>query len=321
MSSYSFDWAELAFGSKQIVNDLKPLFIAAPREMSAARFTQLVKAYLPKGNIVLGISKEPYIAGFEGQPQFQTLELKTVKSIIEKVNASPSPHKLYTLEYSQKETEYIFEKLKWQRVILVNGSWLYAFHTQKPYYILVNRGVPFEYVSPFSSEDEARAYEKDRAAQLANPKTEGIFSETEMMRIARETAKGSYDYSFQTGVTLGRKSDKGYEVLATAYNAVVPFQTYAMHYGASREQNYSPPNDLNHYDTVHAEVCLILAAQKAGIDLTDTTAFINLLPCPVCSRMFTQTDITEFVYQQDHSDGYAVRMLEAAGKTVRRLVP
>lgn len=321
MSNYTFNWADLAFGSKKTVNALKPIFIAAPREMSTVRFTQLVKTYLPKGNIVLGIAKEPYIAGFEDQPQFQTLRYEAVKNIIEKVNASPSPHKLYTLEYSQRDTAYIFEKLNWQRVVLVNGSWLYAFHTQKPYYALVNRKVPFEYVSPFADEDEARTYEKQKASQLIQPKTEGVFSEIEMIRIANEAAKGSYDYSFQTGVALGKKSGKGYKVLATAYNTVVPFQTYAMHYGASREQSYSPPNDLNHYDTIHAEVCAILKAQKEGIDLKGATVFINLLPCPACSRMFTQTDIAEFVYQQDHSDGYAVKMLEAAGKTVRRLVP
>jgi len=321
MSKYIFDWADLAFGDKNVVNDLKPIFIAAPREMSTARFTQLVKVYLPKGNIVVGIAKEPYIAGFEGQSQFQTLRFETVKGIIEKVNTSSSPHKLYTLEYSQKETRYIFEKVKWQRVILVNGSWLYAFHTQKPYYTLVNRRIPFEYVSPFTNEDEARAYEQEKAPYLIQPEVEGAFSEIEMIQVANKTAEGSYDYSFQTGAALGKKTGKKYEVLVAAYNTVVPFQTYAMHYGASREQNYSPPNDLNHYDTVHAEVCLILKAQKAGISLKNTTLFINLMPCPVCSRMFTQTDIAEFVYQQDHSDGYAVKMLEAAGKKVRRLVP
>jgi len=321
MSDYNFDWSDLAFGNKKVINDLSSIFIAAPRELSKERFTQFVKTYLPKGNIVLGISKEPYIAGFEGQPQFQTLKLETVKSIIEKVNASSSPHKLYILEYSQKETEYIFEKLKWQRVILVNGSWLYAFHTQKPYYILVNRKIPFEYVSPFTSEDEARVYEKEKAPQLIQPKVEGVFSETQMIRIATEAAKASYDYNFQTGVALGKKKGTQYEVAAVAHNKVVPFETYAMHYGASREQNYSPPNDLNHYDTVHAEVSLILKTQKENIALKNTALFINLLPCPVCSRMLSQTDISEIIYQQDHSDGYAVKMLKAAGKTVRRLVP
>lgn len=317
---YEFDWSDIAFGSKKTINSLKPLFIAASRELSAARFTELVKTYLPKGNIVVGIAKEPFVLGFEGQPQFRTLSTATIQPTIEKVNKSNSPHKIYILKYYQQETEYIFEKLKWQKVILVNGSWQYAFHTQKPYYILVNRTTPFEYISPFSDEQEAKAYEKNLEPTLVQPHTNGVFSEEEMMNIAAKAAKGSYDYNFQTGVALGKREGTGYTVLATAYNAVVPYQTYAMHHGASREQHFSPPNDLNHYDTVHAEVCLLLKAQQEKINLTNTTLFINLMPCPVCSRMFAKTPIAEFVYQQDHSDGYAVKMLEAAGKQVKRIV-
>lgn len=321
-SDYTFDWAEIAFSNKKAINNLKPVFIAAPRELSKERFTQLVKTYLPKSNIVLGIAKEPYIQGFEDQPQFRALSLSTVQPIINKVNASGSSHKIYTLSYYQRETEYIFEKLKWQRVVLVNGSWLYAFHTQKPYYTLVNKNIPYEYVSPFTNEDEAQAYEEALKPRLITPQDSGkLLSEQAMLEAASVAAKASYDYNFQTGVALGKKTGKQYKLLVTAYNAVVPYQTYAVHYGASREKNFSPPNDLNHYDTVHAEVCLILKAQREKLNLTNTTLFINLLPCPVCSRMLTQTDITEVVYQQDHSDGYAVKMLEAAGKTVRRLVP
>jgi len=120
---------------------------------------------------------------------------------------------------------------------------------------------------------------------------------------------------------LGRRTTEQYELIATSFNRVVPYQTYAMHNGAAREKNFSPMHDLNHYDTNHAEVELIIKAQKLGIDLHGTTLFINLLPCPTCARMFVSTDIAEFVYREDHSDGYAVKMLETAGKAVRRVVP
>nr|AIA17188.1 Cytidine and deoxycytidylate deaminase zinc-binding region [uncultured bacterium] len=120
---------------------------------------------------------------------------------------------------------------------------------------------------------------------------------------------------------MGVKKNGKYKLLATTFNPVVPYQTYAMHHGASREINFSPPHDLNHYDTTHAEVELVIKAQKEKIDLKGTILFINLLPCPTCARMLSRTDIAEFVYVQDHSDGYAVKMLEASGKKVRRLVP
>jgi hypothetical protein len=37
--------------------------------------------------------------------------------------------------------------------------------------------------------------------------------------------------------------------------------------------------------------------------------------------MLSETDIEEFVYSIDHSEGYAIKLLEAAGKKVRRIVP
>ncbi len=72
---YEFDWSNLAFASKKPLRDLAAIFIAAPREISAERFAQLVKEYLPKGNIVLGLAKEKFIDGFDCQPQFRTLQM------------------------------------------------------------------------------------------------------------------------------------------------------------------------------------------------------------------------------------------------------
>jgi deoxycytidylate deaminase len=313
-----WDWGDLAFGSKKPVNNLKAAFIAAPRELSAARFTQLVKEYLPKGNIILGLAKEDYVLGFEDQPQFATLQRKSVQSVIDKVNNSPSKHRIATLVYAQRDLLHVINGLDIRQFIGVNGSWKYSFHTQAPYYALIQRSIPYTLVSPFADEAEAQDYAK--RTKLLRPPARGIFDERQMLDIAAQAAKQSYDYSFQTGTSLGRKKGNKYALLATTCNPVVPYQTYAMHHGAARETNFSPPHDINHYDTVHAEVGLIIKAQKENIDLMGTTLFINLLPCPTCARMLSQTDIAEFVYQEDHSDGYAIKMLELAGKKVRRTV-
>jgi deoxycytidylate deaminase len=313
-----FDWGELAFGSKKPLKDLNAIFIAAPREISAARFTQIVKTYLPQGNIVLGIAKEDYVLGLEGQPQFKTLRAEAVQKIIDKVNTASPTHKIATLEYFQREGAFIIEKIPFKKVLYINGSWKYLFHTRPVYYTLTSRHIPYELLPAFTDEAEARAYE----ARVTPPeiKPTGIFTEVEMLELAEETAKRSFDYGFQTGVTLGRKKGKGYELLEWGFNKGVPYQTYAMLHGASREINFSPMHDLNHYDTIHAEVDFMIRAQKGTLDLHDTTLFINLLPCPTCARMFTETDIAEFVYVEDHSDGYGFKMLQAAGKKVRRIV-
>lgn len=317
--TYSYDWSDLAFGSKKVLNDLKPIFIAAPRELSEDRFVSLVKQYLPNGNIVLGLAKEEYIEGFNGQPQFRTLQLKPVTRIIERVNKSKSPHKVYTLHYLQREQPFILEKLKLTRAVFINGSWQRSFHLTPSFYVLVNRRVPYELVSPFVSEQEAKDYalnfEKSNKLQ---PAQNQLYSLSDMFTLVEQVSKQSFDHTFQTGAVLGKKTGSKYSLLTAAYNKIVPYQTYAMHHGALRERHFSPPNDLNHYDTVHAEVRLILKAQQQKLSLKNTTMFINLMPCPTCARMLAESDITHFVYQHDHSDGYALKLLEAAGKKVER---
>ena len=318
----NFDWADLAFGSKKPIKELKATFITAPRDISSNRLKQLLKGYLPKGNIILGISKEKYVVGFENQPQFKMLQQKDVQTLVDQVTASKSPHKLYTLSYSQRELGYIFEKVSFREVLLVNGSWQNSFHTTVPYYALVKAQIPFTYVSAFCDEAEAKNYEKSADKLIPNVTTNkpNKYTEEELLTMALQVAKASYDFTFQIGVVLAKRTGNAYQLLDSAFNKVVPYQTYAMLNGASREQNFSPVNDQNHYDTVHAETMLIIKAAEQGTNLRGMSLFINVLPCPTCARMLSQTAISEIVYSQDHSDGYAVRMLEQSGKKVRRIV-
>lgn len=321
---YIHAWSDLAFGDKKPVRSLKATFIMAPRELSSARLKELIKAYLPKGNIVIGVSQEPYVLGFEDQPQFRMTDEVSILPLAAKVNASKMPHSVHILRYSQRDVTHVIEKLKLRSVVLVNGSWKHSFHTLPAFYSLIKTNTPYEYVSPFVDEDEARTYEQktqtiiDKMVDL--PKVGETYDDAGMENLALRAARHSYDYAGQTGAVLGMKDGKSYKLLGTGYNAVVPYQTFAMHFGASREQHFTPPNDLNHYDTVHAEVQVVLASLAARHDLTGTTLFVTVLPCPVCSRILVKSGITEVVYQHDHSDGYAVRMLSKAGITVRRSV-
>ena len=45
------------------------------------------------------------------------------------------------------------------------------------------------------------------------------------------------------------------------------------------------------------------------------------MPCPTCARAIAKTEIEEVVYELDHSDGYAVKLLESSGKKIKRVVP
>lgn len=295
------------------------IFIAAPREISAARFKQIVKHYLPKASIVLGVSKEPCVVGFEGQPQFRMLERAAVQPIIDKVNAASSDRQIYVLEYSQTELAEVVAVHRFSRVLLVNGSWKFTFQNHPAHQVLVGSNIPFKYISPFSSEKEAKNYEALHRYEFEAPDEGSRLTESDMLELVGEVAKKSYDYSFQTGAVLGRREGDFYQYLLAAFNKVVPYQTYALHHGNSRERHGSAVHDTAHYDTIHAEMFLLTEAIRKGVNLKDTTLFINLLPCPNCARVLSQTDISEVVYERDHSDGYAVRLLEASGKSVRHV--
>ena len=317
--TYDFDWAELAFSSKRPLTNLKATFIAAPRDISEARFTQLIKEYLPKGNILLGISKEAFVEGFENQPQFAMLQQKRLQKIIDKVNKA-SAHKVYTLHYFQRELVAIVDKLTPPRALFINGSWARSFHTLPVYYLLSKKSIPYELVAAFADEAEALAYEKTTDKKIVAPNLDGTFDEKALLILTDEVAKASYDYGFQTGAILARSTNTGYQPVLSGFNKVVPFQTYALLNGASRETYFSPTNDQNHYDTIHAEMQLLTKALTEGISLKGLSLFVNLMPCPYCARTLSQTDIAEVVYRMDHSEGYAADLLTKAGKTVRRIV-
>jgi deoxycytidylate deaminase len=311
------NWAELAFASKKPLNELGAVFIMAPRELSTARIKQLIKTYLPEGNIVFGLAEEDYVLGFEGQPQFKMLKIAQLEDVIEKVNQASPQHKIHTITYAQRDGRFLLEKLRFRKIVLINGSWKHVFHSRPEFYRIAAMHTPYNMVSPFTDEAEARAYAD--AIIIPLPPVGGIHTEADLMGIAQMAAHASFDYNMQTGVALARRQADNYELIATSYNGVVPYQTYAMHHGAAREKHFAPMHDLNHYDTNHAEVELIIKAQKQSLDLRGTSLFINLLPCPTCARMFTRTDIQEFIYREDHSDGYAVHTLESAGRVVKRL--
>ncbi len=320
MNSYNFSWNELAFANKSHVKDLNATFVLAPRHISEKRFIDLVKQFLPTGNIIVGIANEPYIDGFYGQPQFATLQLADVKNSQEKVNTSPSPNKIYTLKYNQKNIVHILNKLKFKKVILINGSWERVFHSRPEYYYLAENNIKTYRLSPFVDETEAIEYADNFASKNKFVLPKKSNSDFEVMDLVNQVAKYSFDNTFQLGVVLAKKQADKYTPIVTAHNKVVPYETYAWHTGPAREVNFSAPNDLNHYDTIHAEQLAIVQSQKQSLDLTNTTMFINVMPCPSCARILCETDISEFVYSLDHSDGYAIDLLSKAGKKIRRLL-
>lgn len=312
-----FDWADMAFGSKKPLRGAAT-FVLAPRAMSHERLSEIIATYLPKGDIVFGIAKEQYIDGFEGQSQFVTLPLDAVRTIAQKVATAGVVNKVYVLQYFQREIDFVVEKLHPKHVVLVNGSWHQAFHTRSTFYVLTRAGVTFEYISPFSTDAEATRYADKFDPVLPEPSTRG--DEQAMLSFAQAVARNSFDTTYQTGCVLAKPGTDDYQVVASGYNRVIPHQAAALHNGSTREQHYSMPGDTNHYDTIHAEMDLLLAMLRDGADMIGHVLFVTTLPCPNCARTLSQTGLSEVVYQNDHSDGYAVKLFEACDIKTRRII-
>lgn len=319
---YLLDWNELAFGSKSELGEGTKTFIAAPRSMSQKRLQKIIRTYLPKGDLVIGVSKETYVENLEGLPQFEMIKLSEVEPLVSKIAESNVKYTCQILEYNQRDLMHILKKVRFQSAVFVNGSWYGPFHMKPIYYELMNSKTPYELISPFIDEIEASVYVDNLEPTMTQPPLGKVQTEEELLKIVSLAAQRSYDYAaFLTGAVLAKKSPKGYDVLMTSHNKILPYETYAMHTGSLREKNFAPQNDMNYYDTLHAEMVMLSQAAKSQLSLKGCTLFVNLLPCPQCARMLADSELQELVYSIDHSAGFAARLLEDCGKKVRRVLP
>ncbi len=310
-----YQWNKLKDNQKNKISSTRPIFILGSRDISSARIQELTNQLTKKRPVIWGCLSDQYIPGLENSPQFKSLSLKKLEKSLAKLETQDS--KINILQYDFRHVKYILRELKLSAVIGIYGSWYKALHFTPIYFELNQKDLPYKLVSGFVDEEAAKKYAQELAqVEQSIDIPGGKLSDQELLKLANKVAHYSCDYTFQTGAVLAKEK----QVVATAYNQVLPYKTYMLHHGASKEKHFSPPQDLNYFDTNHAEVELILKAAKQKINLTETSLYINLLPCPTCARMITQSPIEEIVYQHDHSQGYAFKLLTDVGKKVRRMI-
>lgn len=299
-------WQTLSSPKQLLSGKSKPLLILGSRQISAERVQQLTKQLITKRPVVWGCVTEQYITGLEDCAQFQTLSLAELTLALEKIKLTKN-QQLTILQYSQADTVKAIKRLPWSGVIGVNGSWHRAFHYRDEYHLIKKLHLPYKLVSSFVDETEARQYLEQIKPKLVSLKksVNQKFSVKELLELATQAGKHSFDYTFQAGAVLAKNG----RLLLWAHNAVVPYETYMLHAGASKEKKLTPPQDLNHFDTNHAEVELMLKALEQKLDLTDCSLFIKLMPCPICARMLARTPLKKIVCQLEHSQGYAKKIL------------
>ena len=316
-----YQWNQLEPDDKQQLAALKPILILGPRTISTSRIITLTKQLAEKRPLIWGCLQESHIDGLNQSPQFKSLELEQLQAALDQVGADGDAklHPIKILHYHQRHVKYILQELELSAVIGVYGSWHKAFHYTPIFYQLVQHDIPYKLVSSFNNQLKAEQYHQELEPQLADLKPEPDSSQKltdkQLLAAANQAARLSFDYTYQTGAALA----KNQRLLLTAHNRVVPYPAYMLHRGAAKEKQFAPPQDLNYFDTNHAEVELLLAALEQNLDITGTSLYINLLPCPICARMIARSPISRIVYHHDHSQGYGFELLQDAGKQVERV--
>lgn len=308
-----YDWNTITNNQKKELCKTKPIFVVGPRELSGARLNALIEKLSVQHAVLWGCLKDDFINGFEGCTQFRALSLENLETSVKAID------QISVITYFQHDLRYLLNELNFRAVIFVNGSWKYMLHTTPEFWLVLKRKVPYKLVSPFFDEAEARKYaqkiEEDYAhEQLYDVKKK--YTDEDLMKLVDKVAKRSFDWTYQIGAVLVKDA----RVIDVAHNTTLPFETASMHYGHSKEQNFSPIGDQNYYDTNHAEVELVLKALRTKHSLENCKLYLNVMPCPTCARMLAHTDIEEIVYEHDHSDGYAAKLLTRVGKKVRRII-
>ena len=244
------------------------------------------------------------------------------------------------LTYHQRDLIYIFKEIDFSLIIFINGSWHKMLHTREELWTILDRKIPYKMISPFVDEKDATNYTNNILGSFRKNslfEKDRRYSDAGIMKVVGKSTMRSFDHTWQTGCLLAKKKNptkysggkggippsssdkKDKKILLTAHNKIIPYETYAMHHGSLREKHFTPPNDMNNYDTIHAEIDLIIQAQKKRISLKGTSLYIDLMPCPTCAKMIAESDIEEVVYRLDHSNGYAFDLLKKMGKKVRRI--
>lgn len=134
------------------------------------------------------------------------------------------------------------------------------------------------------------------------------------LKIADIISKRSFDYTWQTGAILVQ----GGKIILSGHNKILPYETYSMHHGSAKEHGLgkfsgAQVNDMNVNDTLHAEMDIISQALNQKLDISGSTLYIDLMPCPNCSRMLATTGIKKIVYRKTHSGGIGEKILKSVG--------
>jgi len=234
--------------------------------------------------------------------------------------AADSAERLAGMKHFHKDAKYIIRELKPKKVLFVNGSWKGQIHYTSMYWEAVNNYIKVELISPFASDLEAKSWERKASIDITTLyKKTKKYTDKELLEIAHQVSKASWDWIGQVGAVLARNG----RILSLGYNRVVPYQAYQMHFGSIRERLFTPAQEMIETQmTNHAECEILETVRREKINLKNSTLYINMFPCPVCAKMLARSEILGIVYSHDHNleHDFGYKCLLACGKKLKRIV-
>jgi len=123
--------------------------------------------------------------------------------------------------------------------------------------------------------------------------------------LAKLAASRSTCLSRPTGCVIVK--DK--QVVSTGYNGSMPGVPHCSDEGKCYRRSIEAPDD-GKYDfcrSIHAEANAVALAARKGVDLDDTTAYMTLFPCYVCTKLLVRAGVREIVYEMGYNSKNAER--------------
>jgi dCMP deaminase len=91
--------------------------------------------------------------------------------------------------------------------------------------------------------------------------------------------------------------------------------------GCLREQLQVPKGERHELCRgLHAEQNALLQASLYGVNVKDSVLYCTHQPCVICAKMIINAGIKEIIFIEGYPDEYAVKFLEEAGVSLRKVV-
>jgi dCMP deaminase len=114
----------------------------------------------------------------------------------------------------------------------------------------------------------------------------------------------------QVGAVIVR--DK--RILTTGYNGTPSGLKHCGEVGCLRDELKIPSGERHELCRgIHAEQNAIIQAAVFGVSVQNSTIYVNLSPCILCTKMIINAGITRIVTKEAYNDSLALKMLGESG--------